>query len=1810
MGWKRGFLRVSFGLSASGATIRPSRAGLATCILAGALLVICPLGLRPASAQAQPAGGIVADGNAVVTGFSGLQLPTLIAPGTDPAARTTIDLNGPALRAIDLQAPGGAPQAQVLTAAKPFTVTAGQIGQVFALALDNASPPNVYAAATSVYGLPIVVPDADGDGRPDRAEQGVANARFMAGLFGPAAQQGGPGSIWRIDGQTGEVRLFANVTFEGAPNGGAALGGLAFDPASRTLFVADRETGMIHRFDLTGAERGRYDHGTQGRPAGGLAPAPFNPSTRLVITRPPFQPADPETWGYAPRERRVFGLAARDGRLYYAVAESLQVWSVAIAPDGAFGSDARIETAVSPGQSASEISKIAFDDQGRMLLAERVAPSGAFNFVALTEEGGGRVLRFAPAPPGAGPAWQSDAEEYTTGFAAQLRGNGGVAVGYGYDASGALDRNACSGFVWATGEQLRVSTDATLASQLAQGGPAAVNGLQGIGIELVRAAGAPPLQGYFVDFDDRFDDANARGQIGDVAVFRACARVAVAEALPAPGEPAFPGVPAGPGLPIDQIPGPPDGGGIDGGVKVGAPDLALSKAILAGPAVAPGVAVPNACVPTAPCWFRITVTNNGPGPFNGPLNVTDTMPAGWTFVSAAAPWACQGAGAAVACTRPAMTLAQGQSTTLDIRLQAPAPAGGQPVFVDNCAQIDWKGGAGDANKANDHACHKLVLTVAPAVAGNFDLTIAKKGPAKCVAGQPCNFNVTVQNLGTGNYQGVLSVEDVSTPGLTFSGSPTTHWTCVTAAAGTVKCNYGQASIPSGAGSTLPMLILNFTVPANLPPGTTQIKNCAKVVYSGTSAVNAQPDEHCIVVAVEPPPGTGQQAGPQQPGDVATLAPGTPGTEGTPGTPGGPLTGAGGVAGVLGAGETAQDFNIKFSGISISKKGPDSGACEPGKTCDFTVTIKGTTAAPYTSVFEVADVPPPGWTFDAANTGKNWTCPSPTNCTYDITKHSQWPNISKSGFTATGTWLQTNIAFKVPDNAKEGLIENCVTATLPPSPGTNDKTIMVGCAKVWIGHAPNITFNKEYETSSCGLGGQCNFTITIRNEGKGAYTGFIDLGDLITPAAAAVINKVSSTDWNCQIVSQELVRCFKDSLKAGATTTIKVEATVRKDVAFTPFNEFSNCVSIGTYGTDPGKLDEGDKLQLVRNLLEHTGFKTAGAFYAPLSEAEKKALADYKSKNAVKDDKGNPDTSGDITDALLKTLLPRVANASGTNLGKCFPIKVKEPGLTIRKVMVRSADVPADVPTTGPKAAKCAVGDVCVWEIEVYGTEAAPYTKPIKIEENLPNGFQLVDYKPKGPGGWSCSGSPYKLICTHAPANVTNNASLKLTISARITWQDMYALQPEVRHPWITNCAKIVYDDPKKYQEQKEPDKPWQACDKERIPSSWDIQNYDYDATGSGPCLPPKCSFYEFTITGRGRSNVGPLTQRITPPPGSAFPQARVTKAPALCPASGWSCSKSGDSFTCRTTKCALAAGEQVTVRLEGSVAPDLKEPPPAPIDKTACGVLEYETGAFDTGIEQLTDKRTKQACATITVLARPPACAPGYAKTADGQCCLASQMTTQGVCCLPGTRPDSRRRTCVAVTPETPVVAPPPAIPQCTGGKVLVDNRCVCPPGTTERRGACVRVPATPRCTGGKVLVDNRCICPPGTTERRGLCVRVPATPQCTGGKVLVGNRCICPPGTREQRGQCVQVPVTPQCTGGKVLVGNRCVCPPGTTERRGQCVRLPPPPPQCTGGKVLVGNRCVCPPGTTEMRGLCVRQTPPPQIQQMQRQLAPAQPR
>ncbi|MFQ5625652.1 MAG: hypothetical protein ACE5FM_03250, partial [Methyloligellaceae bacterium] len=285
------------------------------------VLFLCASLLATIAQAQQSKPGVAGLGDLVVTGFSGTVSPPPnppLPPGVNVLDETFIDPDGASLKIFDVTNPGGPPQAQLLNAPTKFQAIARDIGQVFGLALDKANPPNIYAASTSVHGLQIVVPDADGDGRPERIKLGQPGAQWMEAQFG-LGRGGGPGTVWKINGETGEITKFADIVSNGALNSGPGLGNIAYDHAHKQLFVSDLDTGLIHRLDMSGAELGTYDHGVQGRSASGLNTLADDPAKRADITSPAFDAEDSGSWGLTAPERRVWGLAVHRNRLYYAV---------------------------------------------------------------------------------------------------------------------------------------------------------------------------------------------------------------------------------------------------------------------------------------------------------------------------------------------------------------------------------------------------------------------------------------------------------------------------------------------------------------------------------------------------------------------------------------------------------------------------------------------------------------------------------------------------------------------------------------------------------------------------------------------------------------------------------------------------------------------------------------------------------------------------------------------------------------------------------------------------------------------------------------------------------------------------------------------------------------------------------------------------------------------------------------------------------------------------------------------------------------------------------------------------------------------------------------------------------------------------------------------------------------------------------------------------------------------------------------------------------------------------------------------------
>lgn len=727
-----------------------------------------------AKAQEQP---IIQQGDAVVTGYSGVAL-LQPGPGAKPEDYAIINHQGATLQVFDLSQMQGGDDGRLVDAQRFFSVTAGEIGQVFGVALDDGRDgrgpepvPSIYATAASVFGLQIVETT---NGVRNRTTTGGPNRTWMDGQFG-LGRGGGPGSIWKIDGRTGEISLFADVTLNGLPNNGPALGNITFDPSSRKLFVSDLQTGMIHAFDLNGAEVAVFDHGASARPRLGLPAVPYDPAGGVEITSTAFNALDPATWGYADRARSVWGLAVSGGRLFYAVAEGPEIWSVGIGKNGTFANDARVEIQVR-APSADPIADITFGGDGTLYLSQRGQGLASYDYTALARSNTASVLRYGKRKlPSGRVTWQPIPDEYAVGFEADYRNaNGGVALGYGYDRFGYIRYDACESTLWSTGELLR--HNAQQADQLTPGGPMIVHGLQGNGLQSVRPANEGPFQSYFIDFDSNHADPTHRGHMGDVAIWSSC-----------PGT-APPRPPTGPAIRITKSCSPATFGG----------DM----------------------------FCRVTLTSTGSEAPKGPVGFSDFAtifegPAGINpnpLLVSATPdgpeWGCSEVPATfLECAIDGAVLTPGRSRSVDIVMDISEVSDGIDWRVRNCATLDG---------TNQSSCVTR--------GDNDTLIVAKTGPDQvpCVAGGPCDFEVTVINPGKRTFDGDLFFGD----NLTIGGAPASG-VSVDAVIPSQGCAISNLSLPLQwqCHTTIPpggfkSFNILLTIPAGaVPAGVTQGRNC-------------------------------------------------------------------------------------------------------------------------------------------------------------------------------------------------------------------------------------------------------------------------------------------------------------------------------------------------------------------------------------------------------------------------------------------------------------------------------------------------------------------------------------------------------------------------------------------------------------------------------------------------------------------------------------------------------------------------------------------------------------------------------------------------------------------------------------------------------------------------------------------------------------------------------------------------------------------------------------------------------------------------
>lgn len=769
---------------------------------------------------------ILEPGDAIVTGFSGLTN----SPTPAPLDGFFIDPEGPSMQILPIGI-NEKPAGQHLNTAAKFSVKASEVGQVFPITLQSPldalpnTPPNIFLGASSAFGLQIVKPDEDGDGIPDRLKKGHANAEWMEGQFG-AALGGEPGSIYRVDGTTGEVTLFTTIP----GNAGPGLGDVVFDSNSRQFFVSDLDTGLIHRLSEDGVMIDSFDHGADGRTAAGL-PAVADDGAQLDITNPAFDIENSDTWGLTQTERRIWGMAVNGGRLYYSVWDGPQIWSVGINEDGSFAADARKEFDVEAAPKAYPISDMVFDGAGRLYLAQRGGLQSSYDYTVFAKAKESNVLRYVRKQDG---TWATPPESYAIGFPEDHKNaSGGIDLGLSLQRFEG-GRGACDASVWSTGDALRN------VPELQE--PRVVHGLQGNETALVRPQNVPPENSVFADYDGKFNDPQAEGHVGDVEIWQPCeSRPTYGEYVP-PAEPPY-DVPWG-----DDTP-------------EGDPDFNLTLEKYADP---------KECFEQFGgwmCWYTITVTNTGSNDFVGPITVRDWVPAAppgtWMdFHVQPVPWTCNpptpGLGSDFECTHDPVLLTPGDSVELYVDLWLPAtyPDKGNNCRIRNNARIVWPFGFGDMNMADDidtavsfipsDRCDDLPPK-------KSDLILKKIAVPNCaiVAGKVrCAFLIDVLNAGLADYNGDIIVKDTLPAGANMIlAGPNPPWNCNLA---TGECKWTAASLPAGSNQGL-VVIAEMSV-ADAKNNACQMKNTAKITKApGGSPSNFDPtNDEDSATAFAPP----------------------------------------------------------------------------------------------------------------------------------------------------------------------------------------------------------------------------------------------------------------------------------------------------------------------------------------------------------------------------------------------------------------------------------------------------------------------------------------------------------------------------------------------------------------------------------------------------------------------------------------------------------------------------------------------------------------------------------------------------------------------------------------------------------------------------------------------------------------------------------------------------------------------------------------------------------------------------------------------
>ena len=253
--------------------------------------------------------------------------------------------------------------------------------------------------------------------------------------------------------------------------------------------------------------------------------------------------------------------------------------------------------------------------------------------------------------------------------------------------------------------------------------------------------------------------------------------------------------------------------------------------------------------------YTITVTNNGPTTTSGTTTVTDTLPAGETFVSGTGTgWSCSAVGQAVTCTSTA-AVANGASFNPITLTVAVATSAGTSLANTATVAVDASDFDNDStnNSSTDTVSNAGNSLLHPDLSTSTK-TVFNPGGGDYLVGSSVQYTITLTES-AGVAASAVSVSDDIPANLSgFTPASVT----VTGSSTTIT---NSSTAGGGANGDGLLSISNITVPANgnvtivftatVKAGTancTNINNSATITYAGGSPTTQNPAAPTVIVA--------------------------------------------------------------------------------------------------------------------------------------------------------------------------------------------------------------------------------------------------------------------------------------------------------------------------------------------------------------------------------------------------------------------------------------------------------------------------------------------------------------------------------------------------------------------------------------------------------------------------------------------------------------------------------------------------------------------------------------------------------------------------------------------------------------------------------------------------------------------------------------------------------------------------------------------------------------------------------------------------